>query len=203
MNVKLAYNISSISGYNFWQVPKCGTTTVKHEILKRLKPEALQKIDEVCAWIHNIKEFTFLTPEQANSNENYNFTFIRNPRSRFESLFKDCCLHRNLIPNLYKQSPETLLSELYKAKFSTRPADGSNSFQNVHLRPISYFLKEFKGDIFNIDDLSCDKINRRKEKYNMSPEIKSHVDILWAEDFELLNQSKDIASFTRVLEKLS
>ena len=187
-DIKLCYNIASIKDFNFWGIPKCGNTTIKYKLLKKFKPEKLQPIDDTCKWVHDPSLMTYLTPLQANSNGKYNFTFIRNPIAKFTSIYKDFCLYRKSFPF---SSPEELLNELKEIK-----QDEAN--HNIHLRSISYFLKKFEGDIFNIDDLNGLKLNRHKKNLKFSDELIKEIKEVWKDDFSFFEKIQNINKFKQL-----
>ena len=191
-SVKITYNIASIGNCNFWGITKCGNTTIKYKLLKKFRPDLLRKVNDVCRWVHHPDFMPYLTPAQANSNGKYNFTFIRNPIFRFESMYKDFGLRRQLRGNII-DSPEKLLDTLRGVKQDEASA-------NVHLRSISYFLKDFTGDIFDINDLDGIKINQTKKNYKINSKLKEEVTKLWIDDFAFFEKVQNINKFTLLLE---
>lgn len=189
MSVKLTYSICTIGDANFWAIPKCGNTTIKYLMLQKYGLAVTSDVnDEIYKWVHSESRMRYITPDEANSNGKYNFTFVRNKVDRFVSLYKDFCIRRKDIPEIYGLSPHELLQYLL--------VNRNERSLNIHCRSISYFLEQFTGDIFRIEDYKEDRLNYINQELNISSELKELVENeLWLDDNMWIEKSQPIENF--------
>lgn len=195
MNVKLTYSIVSIGPCNFWAIPKCGNTTIKYLLLKKYKPRWLKSLDdESNQWIHHEKLADYITPFDANTNGLYNFTVVRNPIERFKSLYNDFgYVRKTAIPEIKGMSIDQLITYISKAS--------NERHLNIHLRSQMYFLKAFRGDVFNLNDLNLpQKLNQTNVDIELTENQKQRILMMWEPDLTFLEKCSNI---DKLLEHIS
>lgn len=189
--IKLTYNISTWEklGVNFWGIPKVGNTSIKY-LLHYKSGNPMQPDDDKNQWVHHIKNTSYITPEQAESNGYKNVAVIRNPYDRFMSMWKDVKRRRRLFGIKNCDIIEDLVKILEETKDKKR---------NIHFRSQCYFLK--------IDNIECIDIhnterlqsffemeiphkNSIKDDVYMSDEIGERVYEIFKDDFIKLGYSK-------------
>lgn len=193
MSVKLLYSIATIDKYNFWAIPKCGNTSIKHDLLDVYGLAVTNDPDDsTYRWVHKESLMRYITPNEANNNGNYNFTFVRDPVERFISLYKDFCIRRKDIPEIWQKTPEQLFEII-----SNQPQE---RLLNIHMRSLSYFLNEFKGDIFLINDYK-NKLNSIEKDTTIAEELKNKVKDYWSADYRYIDQVQPIENFYNAIKQ--
>lgn len=95
INIQQTYNISTFKNLklNYWGIRKCGHTSVKYILLQAEKPNIFRKHHKNAhgnpheGWVH--QACTYITPKQARQNTFKNFTVLRDPISRVQSMFNN------------------------------------------------------------------------------------------------------------------
>lgn len=195
MNVKLTYSIAKIGPCNFWAIPKCGNTTIKYLLLKKYKPRWLKPLDgESNQWIHHEDLTEYITPLDANTNGLYNFTVVRDPIDRFKSLYSDFgFVRKTAIPEIEGMSIDELITYISRAD--------NERHLNIHLRSQMYFLKAFRGDVFNINDLDLpQKLNQTNVDVELTETQKQRILTMWEPDLTFLEKCSNI---DKLLEHIS
>lgn len=193
MSVKLTYSICTLGDINFWAIPKCGNTTIKYLMLERYGLAITEKLDdETYRWVHSESKMRYITPEEANSNGKVNFTFIRDKVDRFISLHKDFCIRRKEIPEIYGLSPDELLEYLLN--------NSNERNLNIHCRSINYFLEQFNGAVYRIEDYEHKKLNSIDKATIITPELRERiVNNLWLNDDKWFAKTQPIENFEKWL----
>jgi len=184
---KLTYSIAQIGPCNFWAIPKCGNTTIKYLLLKKYQTSSIRTLDNGAnQWIHLETIANYITPLDANVNGCYNFTVVRDPIQRFESLYNDfCVVRKNAIPEVGGLSIDELITFISEAK--------DEAELNVHFRSITYFLKEFRGDVFNLADLDLpQKLNQTNNTIKLTDTQKERILKMWEPDLTFLEKCSNI-----------
>lgn len=187
MNIKLTYSIVQIGPCNFWAIPKCGNTTIKYLLYKRYQPRSIRPLDnEANEWVHLQTIGNYITPLDANHNGNYNFTVVRDPVERFRSLYSDfCVVRKHAIPEIKGMSIDELITYISKA-------DNERTL-NIHLRSQMYFLKAFRGDVFNLADLDLpQKLNHTNNTVELTDRQKQRILKMWEPDLTFLEKCSNI-----------
>jgi hypothetical protein len=187
MNVKLTYNIVQIGPCNFWAIPKCGNTTIKYLLFKKYQSRVVQRLDdEANQWVHLETIGNYITPLDANHNGKYNFTVVRDPIERFKSLYSDFCMVRkDAIQEIKGMSVDQLITYISKAE--------NEKNLNIHLRSQMYFLKAFRGDVFNLADLDLpQKLNQTNTTVELTDTQKERILKMWEPDLTFLEKCSNI-----------
>lgn len=92
MNLSVAhnYNIASFPTLrlNFWAIPRCGSTTIKHYLYRAENPQKFERLKNnkhTKHWVHGACKY--ITPDEAKKNNFKNFTILRNPVDRIYSMY--------------------------------------------------------------------------------------------------------------------
>lgn len=94
LDIKHQYNITSFHNLrvNYWGIPKCANTTMKFVLLRADDPQLFrrhnrgnEKDESFGKWAHH--KCRYITPEQAKRNGFKNFTVVREPVDRFQSMY--------------------------------------------------------------------------------------------------------------------
>lgn len=191
--IKLRYSIASIGTVNFWAIPKCGNTSIKHELLSAFSPEKIiASPDETYRWVHSTNLMKYITPDEAISNGKINFTVVRDPVSRFYSLHRDFCIRRKDIPQIYGMTIQELVSYLENNK--------QEESLNIHCRSMNYFLQKFKGKRFKLENYTGNKLNTTSFDTIINASVSDRVRALWKEDYKwMCDGTGDVGEWLKTL----
>lgn len=159
-SIKLRFNITEWNQWNYWGITKCGNTSVKKSLFIRdQRSKNFDKPDHYGAdvWVHDETNVQYIDRNTALINGNKNFTVVRNPYTRFLSMWKD--IHRR--PShffRYSRKPDSICSFIEMLESKT------NEERDVHFRDQTFFITDDSGNILPeyVFDLDQDamKMNR-------------------------------------------
>ena len=199
------YNIASIKGLNYWAIPKAGNTSIKMYLLNKFDSFDIEDVDPLGTnnIVHKDKQgFNYLNKNEAFSNKNINFTFIRDPVSRFISFYKDFCLKRKntAMPEFFGVNIDECI-RLISNHF--RGSEMSNV--NPHFRPQSYYISpDYSGLIFSIEDFDDLRVNvSQGDDLMLTHEQRENVMSLYLNDYKLLERVQSIKDFYNVIDTVS
>ena len=177
--IKLKYGISEWNTYNlnFWSIPKCASTAIKASLLNKDVSDSY----EINSNLHSTEVQKFITINQALSNNNLNFTVIRDPFERVISMYKDFGLRRPIKKHkkINLQNFNYFLDNvILKSKDETC---------NPHFRSMSYYIQPF-GQLLVDKVLNLDNIKDFLKDYNLS---FSPVNLTKPLDFKLTEEHKE------------
>ena len=195
------YNIAHICNVNYWAIPKCGSTSIKLYLSDYYNKQYREyKQSEHYSHIHKEgNSFKYLTPTEALNNKMHNFTFIRDPYARFISFFQDFCRTRinPAMPEFFNVSIDKCIDMIEK-----NFANYNQENLNPHYRSQSYYLNNFDGLLFDINDFNKIIVNKSKDNnarltYNQIERISK----IYSLDFKYLENVSDIKFFYNILDK--
>jgi hypothetical protein len=193
------YNITewSKNRVNFWGITKNANTSVKMALLeedRELHPK------KSYAWVHNPKIGKYITPEAAFKNGFTNFTLVRDPITRVQSMYKDIVIKRNKKLSVAKKFNlhETMSFDEFLDFLQV------HMYDNIHFCPQTFFIvkndtvlpeKIFKlEEINNLEkflNLTIPTTNSTRKKFvEEEPLTKKQIQkikILYQNDFKILN----------------
>lgn len=218
-DIRQRFNISTFVNLklNFWGIPKCGNTTVKHRLLsadnpvKAAKHEAKHKGETNShgnphqGWVHAVCHY--ITPTEAGQNGFKNFMVLRDPIPRVASMYANFALRperalksgsnkfKNQMQGLItKKGVPTLLEFLHLINKFT------DNERNIHYRSQhSYWLR---NDIIliNLDDVSSsirqvhpslsinEQLNKSTCHLNYDKRTEDLIYQIFREDFDLFRK---------------
>jgi cytidyltransferase-like protein len=95
--LKLKYNITSWPklSVNYIGIPKCMNTSMKATLMEASGVDVnIANPDEANAWLHQGSRADYIDKDKANLNGHKNFTIVRDPYTRLESLYSDFMIKR-------------------------------------------------------------------------------------------------------------
>lgn len=200
------FNISKWAAHNinYWGIPKCANTSVKHALigstnfkdyilLKYKTTLAINKyllLKDTHKWVHDPLVCRYIDKKEALSNGLINITVIRNPIERFKSQFK-----YNLKFNLVDAtSIECLLNHIEQLDEESR---------NIHFKSQAYFITDTNSNIItdyvfkteNIEYLekflaiNIPKINTISGDIWLSHTQIQKIEDIYTKDFEIFESN--------------
>jgi len=198
--VRKLFNIASIGDVNYWAIPKCGNTSIKAFLLHRYLRLDISSLNpsESNNFVH--KEgvgFCYLTPQKALENGRHNITFVRDPTERFKSLYADFCTRRSNpgLPGFFGMTVDACLAEIEQQFAKNNEKD-----INPHLRSQSYYLRDFKGSIFQISDFKNIRINLTRGRVLFTEDQLNRIQIIYSGDRQLLERTTPIERFFELVD---
>jgi hypothetical protein len=195
MNIKLTYNITEWPDINYWGITKAGNTSIKFALIELHKKKSIKNSNLYKTWVHSEHNGTYISKDQALTNGKINFTVIRNPYTRFESMWKDI---KRRPDQFFKNKRIDTLEEFFD--YLERTEDEK---RNVHFRSQSYFISDgvkiLPDHVFDIEDKeSINKfLNIKLEKHNsINSPVKftdnqiSRIYSIYEKDFKILGYDK-------------
>lgn len=94
--LKLRYGILSLPeiGANFWSIPKCGNTSVKYACFQAMGIPMQEDVKDVYVSLHAVGIAEYIDKKTAVTNRQHNFSIIRNPVTRSQSMYNDLAIKR-------------------------------------------------------------------------------------------------------------
>jgi hypothetical protein len=181
---------------NYWGIPKSGNTSLKICLLKSTDKRISRTGDIYQAWAHSEDNIKYITKEEAIENGYLNFTVVRDPYTRFESMLKDI-KRRN--GQFFKGKKIETIEDFFNYLEKTE-----DNKRNVHFRSQSYFItKDNKLALENVFKLENTEeiehfINLKLEKYNsifsnitqFTGIEKERIYKIYKNDFKILGYNK-------------
>jgi hypothetical protein len=187
------YNITKWENrkLNFWGIPKCANTSIKYCLLEnKHKKDSLNKDRSIfyvksSKWLHDRSISNYISKEDALSNGFKNFSVIRNPFHRFESMYK-----YNIRAKIYKEALSVdillniieLLNENVNMNFKTQYSFVSKDDKII---PILFKIE----NIEEIEQFLNSKLQILNKSYIENIEFSksqiSRIEKIFQKDFEL------------------
>lgn len=202
-STKNKYNITRWDEYgvNYWGIPKCMNTSVKAMFLSAMynvQSGGDVKTYNTFQFAHHEELDRYITPEEANSNGNINFTIVREPYGRVKSMYKDF-VHKR--PNIGREIKDLNIDENTSfEKFVKQVSKTCDETCNIHLASQYSLIKDatdlviipmnsLKVKVFiNQIGLNCNipHVNATPDmKVRMPYSIQKLIQERYAEDFKL------------------
>jgi hypothetical protein len=188
-NVSLWENLKIV----YWAIPKSGSTTIKNHLLNLNSGIVLKNPLQV----HDQQYQKIIKPEYRD--KYFNFSLVRNPISRFCSMYQDFFVYRQK-NNMY--FPKELNKDWKALDFAKYLLETEDKQLNIHFKSVSFFLKDKRIKIFTLENLKEDwsidmpapdkKMNTRSDNnFTICEDTVALIKARYSDDF-LIWQNKDL-----------
>jgi|694.fasta_scaffold15908_8 hypothetical protein len=188
-NVSLWENLKIV----YWAIPKSGSTTIKNHLLNLNSGIVLKNPLQV----HDQQYQKIIKPEYRD--KYFNFSLVRNPISRFCSMYQDFFVYRQK-NNMY--FPKELNKDWKALDFAKYLLETEDKQLNIHFKSFSFFLKDKRIKIFTLENLKEDwsidipapdkKMNTRSDNnFTICEDTVALIKARYSDDF-LIWQNKDL-----------